>query len=265
MTTATTTTWAVTPDYYAAAVLRLDEVGAVPVLVHEGGYPTATHPDGRTTAQAPHVSVALYGSAGVRDGNAFRSWREAIVTAVGRYDQSGRRRVLTVATVPAADPSDRGALIAAALEHVDAAVAAVGSIDATYDAAEARIAEGGRYVGRSLSREAYEAACAEAGVPALPDADCAGYAVRYGDFRYPQYGAEKILTMALAYSRLRAIDADRAAAEAATPEAPPPALHAWGSRGVRYDEPCEVCHRTGEVDNGTNACRAHHALAGAGA
>jgi len=62
-----------------------------------------------------------------------------------------------------------------------------------------------------LDRAAYEAACERAGVAALSDAECDGYAVHYGQFSWPEYPEEVVIRMDLAKRRLRGIEAERAA------------------------------------------------------
>lgn len=36
---------------------------------------------------------------------------------------------------------------------------------------------------------------------------------------------------------------------------PPITKKRWGSSGIRWDEDCERCGRTGQVDNNTGLCR----------
>ena len=57
----------------------------------------------------------------------------------------------------------------------------------------------------TLDRVAYETACTAAGVTPLSDGECDSYGVKYGDFRYPEYDPDHIVSMRLAAKRLKHI------------------------------------------------------------
>lgn len=248
-------TWSVRPDAHADAVIAFTEHDGVPVLIAEGGrYPTLVHADGSTTERAPHVLVSVGTVTTVTGaGPGTKAWTSASVSAVGGYLR-GRRQHLATAQIDArgvGEPELRAAVEAA----LPTALAALLDLDETYARADARIAEGAPYFGRPLSREAYEAACAAVGVDPLPDAECLGYGVRYGEFSFPQYPADHVLRMSLAGERLRALEDEVRGVPVGDVLAP---RHAWGTSGVRYDEPCAVCRQTATVDNVSGACQTHH-------
>lgn len=84
------------------------------------------------------------------------------------------------------------------------------------------------------------------------------YAVTYGELcpGYDGCTMENIAEMASAQRALKArLDALKASDAAATTVASPaPVRAAWGSRGVRYDEPCARCGKVSTVDNMTEVC-----------
>jgi hypothetical protein len=108
------------------------------------------------------------------------------------------------------------------------------------------------------SRSDYEAACAMLGVPAMSDADIRAqeYGLTYAEYHnWRTMTREERMRWLLDSKRLRGMKAEAARV------VPPPvavARHAWGAHGTRYDEGCEGCGRTGDVDNATGLCRNCH-------
>ena len=64
---------------------------------------------------------------------------------------------------------------------------------------------------RAMSRPEYEDACATMGVKAMPDTECNGYGVHYGQFAPPEYPVAHCVTMAMAARRLAGMKVERAA------------------------------------------------------
>lgn len=85
------------------------------------------------------------------------------------------------------------------------------------------------------------------------------YAIRYGELTpgYDGCTMENIQAMAAAQRALstRLIALETAAKATALAPVAPPVRAAWGSRGVRYDEPCSRCGRESTVDNATGRCK----------
>jgi hypothetical protein len=102
------------------------------------------------------------------------------------------------------------------------------------------------------TRAEYEKECRKLNAECLPDKEVDSYAVRYGDFNYPHYKVPQIMSMSLARRRLKALEKEP---KQAKPEISNTHNQPWGSGGVRYDEACDRCHRTTEVDNNSGLCR----------
>lgn len=124
-------------------------------------------------------------------------------------------------------------LVDAACEYLDDAVSVLADVDATFEAAEKRVTEALAYKSAFTTREDYERACNALGVPALTDAECDSYGVRYGDYRYPMYAADHIVKMHLAALRLRALEDAKPEPTLAAPAAPRMNGQLW--------EPCPNC------------------------
>lgn len=244
-------------------VTELFEHGGFPVMIHDGGYPYLVNADGRGTSHdkgaAPHISIALFGTETTfGDGRVERSWREAVITACGAFVHS-RRRELRI-TVEAQDPNDRAALVARAKQELDRAVEMLSTIDARYEAAAARIAEGAPFE-HPMDRAAYEAACTTLGVEARSDDTCLSATIS-GNYSFPHYTADQVLSMDIAFWRGKAIATERESAKRAAREAQdrevaanPAPRRAWGAGGVRYNERCARCRKVGDIDNDTELCQ----------
>ena len=229
--------WSVKTDDHAdgcIAVLGTDEVPVVVTLA--GRYPQCVSDDGRYTKDCPHVMITIYT---VQDGRRFH-YNGVGVEALGKWAGS-RRRVLAVYSdidySGARNTDTPDAWIKAGLAWVDAANRALAGMDELYASAEQVVARAREY-GHPLSRDEYEAACATCAVNALSDDECMGYGVRYMNFSFPEYPAERVVQMMLAHRRMQFIDL-----EAETEQKPldnraaaiPPSKHGqlW--------EPCQMC------------------------
>lgn len=194
--------------YHGDALIDAFLQDDVPVLIREGGrYPAVLVGDA-STRDVPHVDIAVYCTrAYTAEGAAYVKSAELVVTAVGRVVSNRwgtRRRALHVIS-QTCESIDAGAEIGR--RHIEAARALLAKVDSYYDSAEVRIGQGEYYRGRALSRDEYEGACRALNVQALSDADVDTYGVRYGDFDFPTYQPDYIVTMHLAGARLSAIDA----------------------------------------------------------
>lgn len=212
----------------------------VPVLVHHlGHYPEAT--DGSvTTRDCACIKVTIGG--GFRsDATGTKRYYTGVavhVDGAGWRGMSGTKRTLLVWQCEGREEHDDYAeFISAARDHLDEAVEVLSTLDAIYDAADARIAQGWAYTEPFTERADYEAACAALGVEARSDEECAAYGVRYGDFRYPSCSPDHIVTMRLA--RLRMVALDRTAEVAR--KAPLPVVDRPSQRTGQLWEPCERC------------------------
>lgn len=110
-----------------------------------------------------------------------------------------------------------------------------------------------------LTREQYEQSCAGWEITPASDDDLGNYADEHGDFGMSHYHTNpenRLFGVAASLRQRRwwAVKRTRAEASASAPKARPVESRPWGSRGIRYDEPCEACGRTGEVDNDTGLC-----------
>lgn len=249
--------WTIRADAHATAVLELEEHDGVPVIFKTTGrYPTAVRGE-QTTRTAPCVEVSIACSTRTDGaGVTTREWTGATVTALGDYTRAhSHRRCLTVLVTQG---RSLDALMSEARAAVPGALDQLARIDATFEAAHARIAQADEYP-PELSRREYEQACRTLGIEALGDdkkTGCECYGVLYGSFTFPEYSADHCLGMALAFRRLRGIRAERAAIEKAVPKrARAPEPRAWGASGTRYDERCDGCRRVQTVDNSTGLCR----------
>jgi hypothetical protein len=112
------------------------------------------------------------------------------------------------------------------------------------------------------TRQQYEAACVTAGIRPDSDDDIweSGVDAEYDmeTWRNKMTRNNRI-SWVLNAARFRVIKAEKAALRAAkTQEAlarPPAPKGYFGLHGIRYDEGCERCGRTGEVDNRTGLCQ----------
>lgn len=204
-------TWTIAADFYQKSAVRVFEHGGAPVLVTLGGYPSAVSDDGRSTKSYPHVLLAVYSTSTTRPGEPVTTvYTSLIASAQGTFGRGGRRRVLTAFKLADRSELDVGVLIEEAVGRIDEAVGVLASLDATYDAAEARICAGWAYVA-PLARGEYEAACAVMSVPVMSDADVDADGVKFGDFDYPHYDPDYIVQMHLARLRQRAVEVEKAA------------------------------------------------------
>lgn len=230
--------WQVRDDSHADGCLSVfgadDEV---PVVVARAGrYPQAVSPDGKTTAAVPHVLISIYH--GYDGGSHY--FNGVVVDAVGELAGGRRRAIRVYSDVDhggARSTSAPDAWVEAGLAWVEAARRELAGMDERYAAAEQVVGRARAYA-RPLSRGEYEAACATCAVAPLSDDECMGYGVRYGDFSFPEYSAEYVLTMRLARLRQQRLDAER---DAPMP-APAPPTTVPGKSGQLW-EPCERCGR----------------------
>lgn len=213
----------------------------IPVLVHHlGQYPEAT--DGAmTTRDCACIKVSIRGRFR-SDANGTKPYYTGVAVCAegaGCRGMSATKRTLLV--WQSEDREERegyAEFVAAARDHLDDAVEVLNTIDSTYDAAEARIAQAWAYKDSFESRADYERACAVLGVEARSDEACGSYGVRYGNFTYPQYDPDHIVTMHLA--RLRMVALDCAAKVAMTAGAPGVSAAPLRRAGQLW-EACERC------------------------
>lgn len=235
------TCWTIDKNYHSHGALAVYERDGVPVLIARvGTYPSATADDGRSTRDEPHVLISV----GSRQTGEIRAYHGVTVTAMGAW-HCGRRRALTVYDDQhyGGDESrlDRepDRWIAAGEAKIPEAIEVLRRLDDQYAAAAAFGARLNGYP-TALSRQAYEAACAEFGVEALPDADCGGYWVEYGQFSWPEYSLEKCAFFELARRRARQIATEIAATQAQQHPGREPSPRVVPREGQLWEE-CERC------------------------
>lgn len=231
--------WSIKQDYHASGAIAVWEKDGTPVLVaHTGRYPQAVADDGRSTRYVPHVLISIGGCS--IDGVQFFSG--VTVHAVGPW-QGGRRRELVVFSAPADGGSRLDTTpdqwVAMGGSKIVDAVGVLASIGETFGAADAIVARAWSYQS-PLSRGEYEAACDSLGVQALPDSECLGYGVKYGEFSFPEYAAEVVAKMYLAQLRLAQVEAERVAADNPTRLVQPAATRHIERSGQLW-EACERC------------------------
>ena len=112
-----------------------------------------------------------------------------------------------------------------AKSHIPSAIEVLENIDTIYDIAEKRISIIHKYQA-DMSRQEYEAACAEVKTDILTDNECTSYGITYGNFSFPEYQPEIIVRNHLASRRGHQIQRIARAAEfemrrLASPPLPP--------------------------------------------
>lgn len=115
--------------------------------------------------------------------------------------------------------------------------------------------------GAGLSRQDYEALCAEFKIVPLSDDKLDTYEMHYGDFGMSHYhtkpeNREIGIAQTIHQRRYCALKAGQEAKVIQHPDIK--CSHAWGTYGVRYDEACDVCGQIGKADNITGCCTVHH-------
>lgn len=192
-------------DYWKDGAIEVLE-DRVPVLIKRTGtYPVAVSDDGRTTENGkgytPHIEISISGGSG--GGTKFYSG--VTVLAVGRWQRNGTRRQMIVFSKQSYDRNMEKAtperFIQLGKSYIDQAIDLLGKMDELYEAAKEFVERAYRYSG-PFFRDEYEAICAACEVDALPDDEIfSSYAVKYGDFQFPEYSAEHIAKMYLAGQR----------------------------------------------------------------
>ena len=228
--------WKIQKDYHESGALAVFEQDGTPVLVAATGrYPQAVADDGRTTKDTPYILISVGG--GSNNGVPFYSG--VTVRAVGTW-HNGCRRELTVFSDSSYDGSRQDTTadrwVALGKSKISEALEALSSLDAHYAAAHEIVSRAMKYQAQ-MSRDEYEAACAECGIDTLSDTDCLGYGVKYGKFSFPEYTAAHVAKMHLATRRMMRLESDRDAVERMRPVAP----EAKPVRQGQLWEPCERC------------------------
>ncbi|MFY0990919.1 hypothetical protein [Halomonas sp. C05BenzN] len=226
--------WTVCPGYYAK---HLDDHflhAGVPVLVHSAGvYPELVNAAGESTRDAVAHFRITYTARTTTDGQGARTTTYFGISVTGHHrpdlSRHQTRMTAVIWDMALSEVAEIGPAIEEAKRHLD--VNALRAIPAQYAEAEQRIAQAEAYP-MALTRVDYEAACRELGVPCLAEEACSGW----GDFRYPQYDAETVLSRQLAERRWRGRLEEQAAAP--TPEIPEPSIPE--PTGQLW-EPCEHC------------------------
>ncbi len=224
-------------EYHAVGFIEAFLEDGVPVLVTSWGhYPDAALPDGTSTRDQPHIAIGIGG--GTFSGR--RYFRHYTVEAVGTQGPDGRRRTIKVAEVSTDETPEPWPLVEAAKLRLPEAMRALAGLDATWTAAEERMAALRPYYGRGgLDRAEYEAACRACGVEALPDEQCS----TWGEFNYPQYSADDVVKLGLSQARGYRRERDaREAAEARARERAKLPKKAPRKEGQIWQE-CEHCGR----------------------
>jgi len=172
----------------------------VPVIAHSvGSYPSLMAADGRTTKDVAYVRIKLSGPP-VRDTELWNTVSVSIVDN-GPGGCGFSEGVWVGKFEPTENPAT---LIREAKKHIGEAIAHIPVLRSEVAEAKQRLEAGNAFTS-PMTREQYEAACREIAVDILTDEDCQSYGVKYGDFRYPQYSPDHVLTMKLASLRLAGI------------------------------------------------------------
>lgn len=111
-----------------------------------------------------------------------------------------------------------------------------------------------------LTREQYEAECARLGARARSDKDVDTYAVHFFEVDWRHGGIHEAVELTLAKRRLKPITREKEARkkielDALRARAAALPQRRWAEGGVRYDEACDQCGKTSEVDNDTGLCQ----------
>ena len=226
-------TWSIQPGYYEKALDEHFTFKGLPVLVHRAGvYPTLVNDRGECTNNTPHFLIN-YLSVDTReaDGSVHTFYTRVYVVAVHGRAWDGRTMAATSWEKQLDKVNDIAPYIEEAKRHLNAEL--LYSLPARYEAAMKRIAQGDSYA-YALSRESYEAACKTLQVECYTDEQCNGW----GDFRYPEYDADKVLAMRLADNRWRGRLSEQARAKTPTP-LPSPVPRQSG----QLWEPCPHCRQ----------------------
>lgn len=231
--------WTVKPDHHADGCISVLGTDEVPVVVAIAGrYPQCVSDDGRDTKDCPHVRIAI--CSGSDAGRRF--YNGVGVEVLGKWAGNVRRAIAVYSDVDysgARNTDTPDAWIEAGLARMEEATRALACLDERYAAAEQVVARAREY-GHPLSRAEYETACARCAVAPLSDNECLGYGVRYLNFSFPEYPAERVVQMMLAHRRMQFIDL-----EAETEQKPRDnrAAAVPPSKQGQLWEPCESCGR----------------------
>lgn len=222
--------------YWSKSLIEVLECDGIPVLVHSvGSYPHAVNRDGVLSSATQNAAILIGGHA-INGVEYFSGASIRITSPPPGGAGYHRHKIIWNKQLPKGEELlAPDALIAEAKNHLEELPQAFVTMDAEYDASEQRIREGWQFKS-PLTRENYEAACLTLSVRVLSDEECDSYGVKYGDFTYPHYDADHIVTMHLAFRRLQAIQKEQK-----TPAPTPVELPATAEKQGQLWEPCECC------------------------